>query len=125
MVWARNGEGLGRGETWVGGRAEPVQAGKRTSSAVRSHVAPNRPPRSAAPLTARAPSRDRPTRLYPRLYFGFTRREWRNLADAPDLGSGARKGVGVQIPPLAPLWPAPTRKLWSETAPWSCGRSRR
>jgi hypothetical protein len=29
------------------------------------------------------------------------RREWRNLADAPDLGSGARKGVGVQIPPLA------------------------
>jgi hypothetical protein len=32
----------------------------------------------------------------------FTAREWRNLADAPDLGSGARKGVGVQIPPLAP-----------------------
>ena len=24
------------------------------------------------------------------------------LADAPDLGSGARKGVGVQISPLAP-----------------------
>jgi hypothetical protein len=31
-----------------------------------------------------------------------SKREWRNLADAPDLGSGARKGVGVQIPPLAP-----------------------
>jgi hypothetical protein len=30
-------------------------------------------------------------------------REWRNLADAPDLGSGGRKAVGVQIPPLAPL----------------------
>jgi hypothetical protein len=29
-------------------------------------------------------------------------REWRNPADAPDLGSGARKGVGVQISPLAP-----------------------
>src|SRR5204863_10025928 len=28
-------------------------------------------------------------------------REWRNLADAPDLGSGGRKAVGVQIPPLA------------------------
>src|SRR5207247_3901492 len=91
MVWARSGEGLGRGEAWVGGRAEPVQAGKRTSSAVRSHVAPNRPSRSAAPLTALAPSRDRPTRLYPRLYFGFTRREWRNLADAPDLGAAASR----------------------------------
>ena len=29
-------------------------------------------------------------------------REWRNLADALDLGSSARKGVGVQISPLAP-----------------------
>jgi hypothetical protein len=38
---------------------------------------------------------------------GFIRREWRNLADAPDLGSGARKGVGVQIPPLAPLTRVP------------------
>ena len=28
-------------------------------------------------------------------------REWRNLADAPALGAGARKGVGVRIPPLA------------------------
>ncbi len=26
---------------------------------------------------------------------GFIAREWRNLADAPDLGSGARKGVGA------------------------------
>src|SRR5437764_11648958 len=24
------------------------------------------------------------------------------MADAPDLGSGARKGVGVRLPPLAP-----------------------
>jgi hypothetical protein len=34
-------------------------------------------------------------------------REWRNLADALDLGSSARKGVGVQISPLAhssPRW---------------------
>ena len=26
------------------------------------------------------------------------------LADAPDLGSGGRKAVGVQIPPFAPRW---------------------
>jgi hypothetical protein len=25
------------------------------------------------------------------------------MADAPDLGSGARKGVGVRLSPLAPL----------------------
>ena len=25
------------------------------------------------------------------------------LADGPDLGSGARRGVGVRVPPLAPL----------------------
>src|SRR5437868_2191301 len=25
------------------------------------------------------------------------------LADAPDLGSGARKGVGVRVPPFAPF----------------------
>ena len=31
-------------------------------------------------------------------------REWRNLADALDLGSSARKGVGVQISPLARPW---------------------
>src|SRR5881296_2393546 len=55
MVWARSGEGLGRGETWVGGRAELVHAGKRTSNAVRSHAAPNRVSRRAAPLMPRAP----------------------------------------------------------------------
>src|SRR5438105_6408204 len=35
-------------------------------------------------------------------YPAICTREWRNQADAPDLGSGARKGVGVRIPPLAP-----------------------
>jgi SOS response regulatory protein OraA/RecX len=39
-----------------------------------------------------------------------TAREWRNLADAPDLGSGARKGVGVQLPPLAPFWHTERRR---------------
>jgi hypothetical protein len=29
-------------------------------------------------------------------------RESGGTADAPDLGSGARKGVGVRLPPLAP-----------------------
>ena len=30
-------------------------------------------------------------------------RESGGMADAPDLGSGARKGVGVRLPPLAPV----------------------
>ena len=42
------------------------------------------------------------------LRFGRTR-EWRNPVDAPDLGSGARKGVGVQLPPLAPSAPPEAR----------------
>ena len=42
-------------------------------------------------------------RWHRRLLFVKTRK-WRNLVDAPDLGSGARKGVGVQLPPLAPSW---------------------
>ncbi len=33
--------------------------------------------------------------------YAWCAREWRNLADAPALGAGARKGVGVRIPPLA------------------------
>jgi hypothetical protein len=28
------------------------------------------------------------------------------MADAPDLGSGARKGVGVRLSPLAPPFPS-------------------
>ena len=34
--------------------------------------------------------------------YAWRAREWRNLVDAPALGAGARKGVGVRIPPLAP-----------------------
>ena len=30
-------------------------------------------------------------------------RKWRNLADAPDLGSGGVIPVGVRVPPFAPL----------------------
>src|SRR5688572_29736047 len=30
-------------------------------------------------------------------------RKWRNLADAPDLGSGSRKAMGVRVPPFALL----------------------
>ncbi len=52
-------------------------------------------PASGAPPAVRCASIPLP--------FALVEREWRNLADAPDLGSGARKGVGVQIPPLAPL----------------------
>src|SRR5437773_3520270 len=29
------------------------------------------------------------------------------LADAPDLGSGSRKALGVQLPPFAPAFAAP------------------
>ena len=45
-----------------------------------------------------------------RLGFRFERlllvddlRKWRNLADAPDLGSGGVIPVGVRVPPFAPL----------------------
>jgi hypothetical protein len=33
--------------------------------------------------------------------YAWLTREWRNPVDAPALGAGARKGVGVRIPPLA------------------------
>jgi hypothetical protein len=41
----------------------------------------------------------------PTVYAGqsFNHRESGGTADAPDLGSGARKGVGVRLSPLAPL----------------------
>src|SRR5512132_3192780 len=42
--------------------------------------------------------------VLPAVYAGerVVEREWRNPVDAPDLGSGARKGVGVRVSPLAP-----------------------
>jgi hypothetical protein len=43
-------------------------------------------------------------------------REWRNPVDAPDLGSGARKGVGVQIPPLAQSLACRVLSLWTRQA---------
>ena len=36
-------------------------------------------------------------------YTAVFKRKWRNLADAPDLGSGGRKVVGVRVPPFAPF----------------------
>lgn len=33
------------------------------------------------------------------------------MADAPASGAGARKGVGVQVPPRARIEPAPTSDL--------------
>jgi hypothetical protein len=41
----------------------------------------------------------------PTVYAGqrLNHRESGGTADAPDLGSGARKGMGVRLPPLAPL----------------------
>src|ERR1019366_6762224 len=38
-----------------------------------------------------------------RQYNGVIARKWRNLADAPDLGSGSRKALGVRLPPFAHL----------------------
>jgi hypothetical protein len=42
--------------------------------------------------------------LFPTVYAGqrLNHRESGGTADAPDLGSGARKGVGVRLSPLAP-----------------------
>jgi hypothetical protein len=41
----------------------------------------------------------------PTVYAGqrLSYRESGGTADAPDLGSGARKGVGVRLSPLAPI----------------------
>jgi hypothetical protein len=61
--------------------------------------------------------------ISPTLYAGqcFDHRESGGTADAPDLGSGARKGVGVRLSPLAP---PPTcgssfQGLAPKSKPWS------
>ena len=40
------------------------------------------------------------------------------LADAPDLGSGAREGVGVRVPPFAPQKKRPLAAAVFSAGPW-------
>src|SRR4249920_401496 len=75
----------------------------RQSRSVLGESAPTTPRWSGAP---RAGSGASPvSRPSPTVYAGqrFNHRESGGTADAPDLGSGARKGVGVRLSPLAPL----------------------
>src|SRR6266508_5095102 len=63
----------------------------------------------------------------PTVYAGqrLNHRESGGTADAPDLGSGARKGVGVRLSPLAPLltWGSSHRSfLWIRPECPSCPR---
>jgi hypothetical protein len=63
----------------------------------------------------------------PTVYAGqrLNHRESGGTADAPDLGSGARKGVGVRLSPLAPLRPADLRSGTPKLKPWSKRRGER
>jgi hypothetical protein len=88
---------------------------------------------------------------FPTVYAGqrLNHRESGGMADAPDLGSGARKGVGVRLSPLAPplTWePSAAGLAWmrvvmvslltlahrarpghigDERLPWKCRSARR
>ncbi len=54
-------------------------------------------------------SRVAPLRMV--LYYGMLGARVAELADAPDLGSGIRKDVGVRVPPFARI-----SKFWSKIA---------